>query len=494
VGVPDPFEALEPAGVWRRFGELTRIPRASRHEEAAVAHVLAWARGHGYPARQDARGNVLVEVPATRRRSGAPTVVLQAHLDMVCEREPGSENDAAEGRIEVVRDGDWLRADGTTLGADDGIGVAAMLALGDEAPGPHGPLELLFTLTEELGLEGALELDRKLVSGRILLNLDSDEDGTLTIGCAGSTTSRFVLAFGRDATPEDAAALEVSVTGGLGGHSGMDAHLGRANAIRAIARILTVTAPVAELRLAWLEGGRSRNAIPREASAIVLVRADRAAVFRNALDAAFGVVRAQVRGADDGIALSVAPAERPANAWSQERTSRILSALVALPNGVLAVSRDLPGLVETSSNIGVVSTVDDRLAVTCLTRTSNDPALGDVLGSIRAVAELAGGEYETVSSYSGWRPDPETIAVTATRAAFTRLFGHEPRVAGVHAGVEPAAIGARVPGMSMVSFGPTVTGLHAPGERIEIPTVERFWRLLAATLDELSRPPKSRRS
>lgn len=483
--------ALEPRAFWQRFGTLTTIARPSRHEERVSAHVREWAAGRGYNVVADPAGNLVVRVPATAGREQAPTVILQGHLDMVCERDPDSPYDPTEGRIGLQRDGEWLTADGTTLGADDGVAIAAMMALVEDVSLPHGPLELLMTVAEEVGLEGANGLDPALLSGSILINLDSEEDGRLTVGCAGSTDTWVRITAAR--TPLDAGSrtLLVSVAGGLGGHSGTNIEDGRSNAIKVLARALREAGAGTDVRLASLDGGRSRNAIPREAHAVVAVPAAQEAAFREAVAASSAAIARAWAASDGAVAATVgdaADASGAADAWSREDTVRMLDCVALLPSGPLAMSTTVPGLVETSSSLGEAITEDSTLTLHSLSRSSNDPALPDVLAAIAATARLGGGELEVKHNYAGWQPDLDSPALAAGRRVYARLFGEEPIVTAVHAGLETAVIGEKVAGLDMLSFGPQIEFPHSPDERVSIPTVERFWRLLVAVVDELSKP------
>jgi dipeptidase D len=477
--VSDPFADLEPQPFWRHFEALTRIPRATFEEERASAHVVAWAEGRGYATRRDAAGNLVVAVPATPGREGAPTVILQGHLDMVCEREPDSPYDPREGRIRVVRDGEWLRADGTTLGADDGVAIAAMLALAEDPDAEHGPLELLMTVEEEVGLAGAINLDPALLSGSALLNLDSEEDATLTVGCAGGVDATLRLDLPRE--PATGPLLRVTVGGGLGGHSGGDIALGRANAIKALARALRAAPGV---RIVSFDGGASRNAIPRDATALVLA-GDPA---RAAIEAAAAAIEDELHATDPGVRITVDAAVQPAtDAWTEPGSARILDLVEALPTGPLAMSQDFPGVVETSSSVGVAETDRTTFTLRSLTRSADDAAKAGVTESIAAAARLAGAELELAGAYPGWRPDLSSpLLATATRV-HEALFNAPPHVTATHGGLETALIGAKRPELDMLSFGPRIEGAHAPGERLHAGSAARFMRLLNALLDELSR-------
>jgi dipeptidase D len=481
--------SLEPRAFWERFGTLTTIARPSRHEERVAQHVRDWAAERGLAVEGDAAGNLVVRVPATSGREGAPTVVLQGHLDMVCERDPSSPYDPTEGRIGLVRDGEWLTADGTTLGADDGVAIAAMMALVEDPALPHGPLELLMTVAEEVGLEGANALDPKLVTGSILLNLDSEEDGRLTVGCAGSTDTWVRITADRAPLEAGSRTVLVTVAGGLGGHSGQNIEDGRSNAIKVLGRVLREAGGAIPLRLVSLDGGKSRNAIPRDAHAVVALPATDEAAFRDAVAASSATIAKAWSASDGAVAASVgdaADADASADAWSRDDTLRLLDAVALMPSGPLAMSTTVPGLVETSSSLGEAITEGSTLTLHSLSRSSNDEALPDVLAAIAATARLGGGELEVKHNYAGWQPNLDSPALAAGRRVYARLFGEEPIVTAVHAGLETAVIGEKVPGLDMLSFGPQIEFPHSPDERVSVPTVERFWRLLVAIVDDLS--------
>jgi len=480
------LEGLEPSGVWARFGELTRIARPPKEEAAARHYVFRWARERGFETAVDGEGNVVVRVPAWTGRERAPTVVLQAHLDMVCERDPDSPFDPREGRINVVRDGDWLAAEGTTLGADNGIGVAAALAAAEDAEAAHGPLELLFTVSEEQGLDGAKSLDPSLVSGRLLLNLDGTSDRAITVGCAGSWHTLARLQLDLEPVPSDYATLEVRVSGARGGHSGGDIARGRANAIKVLGRVLSRAHGAAPFRLALLEGGVSRNALPREARAVISLPREVEAAAREAVEHEVRSVREQFAGSDDALTMTVAAADAPAVA-DEPTTARALDLLAAIPSGVVAMSPALPGTVETSTSLNVAETKDGVLTLASMTRSANASALENVVAGIEAAARLAGAEVEILKSYAPWRPDLDSRLLGIAKETFERLFGTAPRLDVVHGGLECAVIGGKLPGVEMISLGPEIVGPHAPGERLSIPATQRFYRLLGALLDDLSR-------
>ena len=482
------LSGVEPAAFWRRFEELTTIARPSRREEQVIEWVERWADGRGLQRRADAARNMVVRVPATPGREDAPTVVLQGHLDMVCERDPASPNDPTEGRIALLRDEEWLTADGTTLGADDGVAIAAMMTLAEDASVPHGPLELLMTVAEEVGLEGANGLDPALLTGKLLLNLDSEEDGTLTVGCAGSTDTWIRLEGERSAADADSIAVSVAASGGLGGHSGTNIDDGRANAIKVLASALREALGAVGFRLVSLGGGKSRNAIPREARAVCAVAAGDEAEFRDAIAAAAERLRGAYAVSDPGITLVVEPADAAAAPWSADDTAKLLDAVALVPSGVLAMSPDVAGLVETSSSLGEAVTDNGSLTLHSLSRSSNDAYLPEVISALEAIAGRAGGSFEVKHNYPGWRPDMSSPLLASARRVYARLFDAEPVVVGIHAGLETAVIGDKVPGLDMLAIGPQIEFPHSPDERVSVPTVERFWRLLLGILDDLSRP------
>jgi dipeptidase D len=429
----------------------------------------------------DGEGNVVVRVPASTGRESAPTVVLQAHLDMVCEREPNSPYDPREGRIHVVLEGDWVVADGTTLGADNGIGVAAAMAVAEDPGIAHGPLELLFTVSEEQGLDGAKALDPSLVAGHLLLNLDGTSDTAITIGCAGSAHTFTWMRLPLESAPNSYVTLEIVLSGARGGHSGGDIAKGRVNAIKALGRVLGQS----PFRLARLDGGVSRNALPREARAAIALARDDEYSFRQAAEWELMTLRGQYAGTDDALALSIDPV--PAEQVADEATSaRALDLLATIPSGVVAVNPDLPGTVETSTSLNVAGTEDGVLTLASMTRSANSPGLEEVVASIEAAARLAGAEVDVLRSYPPWRPDLDSRLLGVAQTTFERLFGVAPGLEVVHGGLECAVIGDRLPGVQMISLGPEIVGPHAPGERLSIPATQRFYRLLGALLDDLS--------
>jgi dipeptidase D len=478
---------LAPRPLWKHFDAILAIPRPSGQEEAARQYVLGLAERKGLPVRRDSYGNFVVSKPASAGREGAPTVVLQAHLDMVTEKNSDVQHDFTRDPIVPRRDGEWVKATGTTLGADNGIGAAAMLAVLEADDLVHGPLEFLFTVEEETGLIGAGELDGSIVSGRLLLNLDTEEEGEVTIGCAGAGNTSLSLPAETAAPPSGVTALEVSMTGLQGGHSGMEIHLPRGNALKLLARALYAVSLERPLHVASFVGGGKHNAIPREASAVVLVRPEEAGAVRAALEKEGKAIRAELQPGEPGARLDVREGALPERAWTEAAGRRAVALVHALPHGVLFMSQDIPGLVETSSNLAAAAARNGDFEILLSTRSMVDSALRGARQRIRAAAELAGASAEENRGYPGWKPDPSAPLLATFRRLHQSITGDEPELKAVHAGLECGVIGDKCPGMQMISFGPRIQGAHSPDERVHVESVERFWKLLAALLEELAR-------
>ena len=477
---------LAPRLLWKHFDEILTIPRPSGQEEAARQYVLGLAERKGLPVRRDSYGNFVISKPASPGREGAPTVVLQAHLDMVTEKNSDVQHDFTRDPIVPRREGEWVKATGTTLGADNGIGAAAMLAVLEADDLVHGPLEFLFTVEEETGLIGAGELDESIVSGRLLLNLDTEEEGEVTIGCAGAANTSLSLPVETGAPPSGVTALEVSVTGLKGGHSGMEIHLPRGNALKLLARALYSVSLERPLHVASFTGGGKHNAIPREASAVVLVPSEETAAVRAALEKEGEAIRVELQPGEPDVHLDVREAPLPEQAWTEAAGRRAVALVHALPHGVLAMSQDIPGLVETSTNLAA-AVQNGAFEILLSTRSMVDSALRGARQRIRAAAELAGASAEENKGYPGWKPDPHAALLATFQRLHQSITGAEPELKAVHAGLECGVIGDKCPGMQMISFGPRIQGAHSPDERVHVESVERFWKLLVALLEELAK-------
>ncbi|HZF10032.1 MAG TPA: beta-Ala-His dipeptidase [Thermoanaerobaculia bacterium] len=483
---------LDPQPLWRHFDQILTVPRASKDEGRMREQVIAAAARRGLAHRTDRVGNVVVKVPASPGREGAPVVVLQSHLDMVNEKNSDVAHDFAKDPILPRQVGEYVQATGTTLGADNGIGVATMLALmevDDLGDRVHGPLELLFTIDEETGLTGAQELDPSLLSGLLLLNLDSEEEGTVTVGCAGGVDTLLSLPLATEPCPAGMTAVELRLGGLQGGHSGMQIHLQRGNAIKLLARALFAVAHGANsvpFSLASFAGGNKRNAIPREAVARVVVAPEKREAFLQAVRREIKAIQAEVRPADPGLSLADAAVDLPERVWTGATARTVLALLDALPHGVLAMSLDIPGLVETSTNVAVVVDRGDTLEIHNSSRSSVASALTATRLRLNALAELAGAAATSSDGYPGWKPDLTSRLLGIVKAVHRRVLGHEPMVQAIHAGLECGLIGEKVPGMDMISIGPQIEGAHSPDERVKIPSVAEFWRFLTALLAELA--------
>ena len=475
---------LEPTALWRHFDTILTIPRASKDEERMRAHVVAAAESHGLQHQVDDAGNVVVRKPATPGHEGATITILQSHLDMVQEKNSDVEFDFTTDAIVPRMDGEYLKATGTTLGSDNGIGVATMLALMGETGFAHGPLELLFTIDEETGLTGAARLDASLLRGRQLINLDSEEDGIVYVGCAGGGDTQLTLGLGT--APAEGVALSISLTGLKGGHSGCDIHLQRGNAVQLLGRALWAAYHDGRFRLARLQGGSAHNAIPREAFAtLVVAAADRSALM-TAVEREVEAIDIEYGPADPGMQLAVDDTAAPEGVWDQATTERVLRLINALPHGVGAMSYDIPDLVETSVNLATVVRDDGSLRIGLSSRSSIDSALEAMRRRVRAVGLLAEAEVEEDEAYPGWKPDLESRLLEVVKDVHRRELGTEPEVKAIHAGLECGILGKKIPGIDMISFGPQIEFPHSPDERVHVSSVGRFYRLVAATLTELA--------
>lgn len=481
------FEGLEPQNLWHHFRALSRIPRCSRQEERVRDYVLEVAKRAGMSHRADRVGNVVVKAPARPGREDRPRVVLQAHLDMVCEKNKETVHDFSTEGIRLKREGDWILADGTTLGADNGIGVAACLAVLESRSIKRGPIECLFSVDEETGLTGAMGLESDMLEGRMLINTDSEEDGVLYIGCAGGKVTELFLPLETEPV-SDGGALRLHLGGLQGGHSGIEINQGRANAIRLLARFLWQETRKNGLRVAWLEGGSKHNAIPRECEALVCLAHDRvralesaAADFRKALMDEYGHIEPSAF-----FSIEEEGFIEPKNVFTPAFEKRLLNLLFGMPNGVIAMSRAVPGLVQTSTTLAVVQTQGAQVRIATSQRGSVPSQLTEIADMVCAVGQQAGAEIRQGGGYSGWQPNPKSPLLQTARSVFTSLYGHDPQVKAIHAGLECGIIGDKFAGMDMISFGPTITGAHSPSERVQISTVKRFWDFLVALLENLA--------
>ena len=470
---------LQPTLVWEEFDAITKVPRPSKREEKIIAYLLQWAEEHGVECERDEIGNVVMRKAATAGYESHPTVILQSHIDMVCEKNSDVEFDFDNDAIRTRIDGEWVKAEGTTLGADCGIGMAAALALLRDESVEHPALEALFTVDEETGLTGAFNLGEGMLRGKYLINLDSEDEGEIFIGCAGGIDTLATFSCPREATPEGYEALRIDVSGLLGGHSGDDIDKGRANSNKILARLVYETQESMGVRLSHFDGGNLRNAIPREAYAVVVLPAEQKGAFVERAEQFAMQVKAEFAIAEPNFKLSVEAVAMPADVLVVEAQRRLIGALVAVANGVLAMSQSVKGFVETSTNLASVKFAEgDQVIVTTSQRSSVESAKLYAMQQVEAAFILAGAEVEHSDGYPGWAPNPDSLLLTRTVESYRRLFGKEPVVRAIHAGLECGLFLEKYPDLEMVSFGPTIRGVHSPDERLEIATVDKFWVLL----------------
>ena len=473
--------SLKPALVWKHFAAMTQIPRPSFHEEKIRRYVLDVARSLGLECREDAAHNVYVRKPASKGMENRAGVILQAHLDMVPQKNNDKKFDFLKDPIRAYVDGDWVTADGTTLGADNGIGAAAILAVLEDDTLEHGPLEALFTATEETGMAGAFGLKKGLLKGDILLNLDSETEGELYVGCAGGLDANIRFRSVPEPTPaRNYTAATVAVKGLKGGHSGIQIVCQRANANKVLFRFLN--AAPCDVLLASVDGGGLRNAIPREAEAVVLVETGDYDEFAAAVKAYEETVRAEYAGIEDSVSVKVAEVGKPAEMLPKEVAGNLIKAVAACPDGVQRMSVAMPGLVQTSTNLARVVSDGRTVKLQCLLRSSvntEKEALGESIAALFALAEA---KTELTGASNGWNPDMESPILKTMTASYEALYGKKPAVTAIHAGLECGIIGSAYPGLDMISFGPTICYPHSPDEKVEIASVGKFYDFLVDTL------------
>ena len=479
---------LKPALIWQCFDEITKVPRPSCHEEQIREYLLEFARKHNIAAKTDAVGNVVMSKPATPGHENAPVVVLQAHMDMVAEKNGDVKHDFMKDPIETYIDGEWVKAKGTTLGADNGIGMAAALAVMIDDTLEHGPVEALFTVNEEIGLEGAQNLGPDMISGKILINLDSEDDGEIFVGCAGGIDTTAVFTYNRSFAPENFTYFKVKVSGLLGGHSGGDIHLGRANANKVIARFIWECSKKWDVEVSSISGGNLRNAIPREAESVFGVHSDHSDEIAKFFEKYSADICNEYKGVEPSVDLKIESVERPEYCIDSATSLALVRALYSAPHGVISMSRDIEGLVETSTNLAAVKMEgDNKIKVTTSQRSSVESRKNDIAGQVEAHFELAGAEISHSDGYPGWAPNMESAIMKISADAYEELFNVKPAIKAIHAGLECGLFLSKYPHLDMVSFGPTMTGVHSPDEQLLIPTVEKFWKHLALVLEKVAR-------
>ncbi|MDR5859220.1 aminoacyl-histidine dipeptidase [Halomonas eurihalina] len=482
------LEQLAPRPLWRHFRTLCDTPRPSGHEAALVAHLEAWADELGLAHDRDAFGNLRIRKPASPGHEKAPGVILQGHLDMVAQANADHPHDFTRDPIATYVEDGWLHARDTTLGADNGMGVAAALAILEDDDLVHGPLEALFTLEEESSMGGALNLAEDWLEGEILLNLDSEDRGQVYIGCAGGADVLVDAQLPTTALNEDEVLMHLALTGLTGGHSGLDIDKGRGNANRLLVRALR-RLEECDARLVDYHGGTLRNALPREAFATLALPAEELDAAQMRLAALEEVLRDELAGVDDGLRLALSPGDADdATALTHDASRLLINALHVAPCGVERMSTAVPGVVETSNNLGVVSLEGGRFHLCALVRSLRDSACVDIADRFHALFDLIGARTRVENAYPGWTPAPDSPLLARFCALHRDRLGVDPAVKVIHAGLECGILGAKYPALSMISFGPLIRGAHSPDERVEIDSVSEFWGMLRALVEDLASP------
>lgn len=482
------LKGLEPERLYHYFEEICKIPRPSKKEEKIAAYLVDFGKKLGLETIVDGTGNVIIRKPATKGMENVKSVVLQSHIDMVCEKNSDTVHDFEKDPIQPFISGDWVKAKGTTLGADDGIGIAAQLAILESKEIQHGPIECLFTVDEETGLTGAFGLDTTVLKSNILLNLDSEDEGEIFIGCAGGMDTVITLPCTYEKPEENIASFRIKVSGLKGGHSGDDINKGLGNANKILNRLLWETAKEFELRVASFNAGNLRNAIAREGEAIVTVPVNAETELIQYVSKYNETVRSEYRITEPDLKVEISVTEQPGEVMSQETQYKLLNSLYACPHGVIAMSQSIANFVETSTNLAAVKTKGNIIEITTSQRSSVESAKYDIANMVASVFNLAGGESVHGEGYPGWTPNPDSEILEISKSVYERLFGYSPKVLAIHAGLECGLIGEKYPKMDMISYGPTIKGAHSPDERLNIETVSKFWDF---TIEILKNIPKS---
>lgn len=478
------IKGLQPQNVWKYFAEICNIPHPSRHEEAIRKYIVSFAETNGLDYTVDEANNIIIRKPATPGMEDRKGIILQGHLDMVPQKNGDKVFDFEKDPIEAYVDGEWVTANGTTLGADNGMGVAAALAVLESKDIKHGYIEALFTATEEDGMVGAFGLKGGLLKGDILMNLDSETEGELYVGCAGGLDANITVPYGEDVfecmtcTP-----FMVEVSGLRGGHSGMEIILQRANANKLLCRLLRIALKKYVNRLFKIDGGGLRNAIPREARAFMTVHTQDVEEFRKEVVAFEKLIQEEYKGIEDSVSIKAVEIERPAKVIDKKAHERIVNAICGCPNGVMSMSTSMQGLVQTSSNLARVIVEGGKAKIQCLIRSSVNSEKYNLAEDIESVFDLAGGVTELSGGYDGWNPDMDSPILKTMVGSYEELYGRKPEITAIHAGLECGIIGGVYPNLDMISFGPTIRYPHSPDEEVNIASVGKFWEFLCYTLE-----------
>jgi dipeptidase D len=472
---------LEPKSVWTCFERLNAVPRPSKKEERVRSFVENFGNDLGLEVISDTAGNIIIRKPATIGKENVTPVVLQGHLDMVHQKNADTDFDFDNQGIESYIDGDWVKAKGTTLGADNGIGAASIMAVLQSDSIAHGPIEGLFTIDEETGMTGAIHLQSGLLQGKILLNTDTEDEGELCIGCAGGVDTTATWNYEQQGATGEA--YQISVTGLRGGHSGVDIHLGRANANKIINRVL---ASIPAIQIGQLIGGSLRNAIPREAFAKILIQPDDVAAVKQTVIQVAAIIKNERKTTEPNLTIELTATDSFSSVMQRQAQQRLIDLVAASPNGVDRMSEDIEGLVETSTNLSKVEVAEGTASVQFLTRSSVESARVELSRKIESVYRLGGAVVVHAGEYPGWKPNAESKILDHMKAVYQKLFGRPPAVSAVHAGLECGIIGSHYPDLDMISFGPTIKNPHSPDEKCHIPSVNLYWQYLVEVLQTIT--------
>ena len=476
---------LEPKALWSNFADLNAVPRPSKKEERVVAFMMEFGKRLGLETIKDSIDNVIIKKPATPGMEDRATVVLQSHLDMVHQKNGDTVFDFDQQGIEMLVEGDWVTANGTTLGADNGIGVATIMALLESTDIPHPALEALFTIDEETGMTGAIHVDPTNISGTILLNLDTEDDDELSIGCAGGIDTNSTYTYTNEAVATSSSALEVTIKGLLGGHSGMDIHRGRGNANKLMTRIIRHLLDHTSVRIASFDGGSLRNAIPREAKASLVVETSEKSTIESLLAAYIDVLKTEFSAVEKALVIEYTTIDTPAFAASHSETVKFVDVLYAVVNGVYRMSPDIEGLVEASSSLARVIIKDGTFTTQSLQRSSVESSKKDVANMVKSSFELIGCEVVQNGDYPGWSPNAHSPILTIMKDLYIQRYNEEPKIKACHAGLECGILGKHFPKMDMISFGPNIRAAHSPDEKVQISSVQKYWGYLLETLTKI---------
>ncbi len=478
-------ENLKPKIVWKHFDQITKIPRCSKHEEKIREYILGFAKKNNLKTKTDKSGNVVIIKPGSKGMEKKPIVILQGHMDMVCEKNSDVIHDFSKDPIKLKLKGDILTADGTTLGADNGIGLAISLAILEDKTLKHGVIEALFTVDEETGLTGAFAMESNMLTGKILLNLDSEDFGVLTVGCAGGGDSKIQLPIKTQSINENMESLTIKISGLRGGHSGVDIHEQRGNAIKLLTRILWKVGNNFKFYLTEIKGGDKHNAIPREAYAKISVEKSEKNKFISNLKNEEKNIFEEIKPIDPKFRLEVEYIEKLPTTLTKDSQSKLLNLLHGLPHGIDKMSYDIPTLVETSTNLATVTVNENEAVIGLSTRSSIKTALQDFRDRIHAVAELSGAKVTEEKPYPGWKPNLNSNILKLLKKIFKDMYKEEPKVEAIHAGLECGIIGEKFPGMDMISIGPTIKYPHSPEEQLHISTVNEFYNYVLKILENV---------